>query len=801
MALDTRYIPAFGLQKELVDKDTGQPLAGGQVTFYKDTARTTKKKIYQITGTPPDYNYIELPNPITLSNVGTFQDGSGNDVMVYYYPYDEDDKVELYFVDVKSSTGVPQFPREGTPNVSAELETADDVKNYVPNGQFLLQNPRVSDEIITEKTEIAPGNWFYQRSAGSTALDFVSFVYHSTWSSNPTGSPRYSCRVKCTSPHLGDTTKELRLEFPDVNKFASDSQKYTYQFEARSLSGPVTLHLITGRFYGLGGSPEVNVNEGSFNTSAEFQKFNVSFTIGNNEGKVIGPNYDDYLVFALILPPDSTFDLEFTNFILTEGEVLISNFPATTDQVFMSNSLFTPPFLGMDRSLFYLPVIQTGRGLEHDSSIVGEIKAFPDNSYRPGYLLCYGQKINTFAYTAEGVPYERLWDKLWDSSLKVPIYGTGSGYMTSFNDGVNPQLIISNNNAGVVAATADGAIPTGFTFETVHTGVASGYEVKAYTHAGSGFYIITDNFGFLRGTPSSPEGPYFLAPNQTASGLPVPAGFSRVFEEYATQDTPQIDKIATPVGSGTLAGTYGVFIINPGSSKQHTVTPGDYGYWWYKVDGVGVDPALVGLTYNVPVNIRSTDTAHEVAEKTRMALNGWHVSRIVTLPASSVTAGSYFLLNTTTQEYYVWFKKDLVGTDPALPAKVGIQVNLLSSDNADLVASRIKEDINKKFFAIPDLRGHFLRGVDNGRGYDPDAVARFSLVPGIFGDRASTIEFSKNKTHSHRVRNNNAGGGSPNATAKVESYFADDRYLNMLEGDRSPDGHPTNTAVYYYIHI
>ncbi len=80
MPLNPSYMIAPSLEQYYVDKDTGLPLAKGVVTFYKDQARTVLKPIYTISGSPPNYTYVQLPNPVSLSATGTFQDANGNNV-------------------------------------------------------------------------------------------------------------------------------------------------------------------------------------------------------------------------------------------------------------------------------------------------------------------------------------------------------------------------------------------------------------------------------------------------------------------------------------------------------------------------------------------------------------------------------------------------------------------------------------------------------------------------------------------------------------------------------------------------
>jgi phage-related tail fiber protein len=59
-------------------------------------------------------------------------------------------------------------------------------------------------------------------------------------------------------------------------------------------------------------------------------------------------------------------------------------------------------------------------------------------------------------------------------------------------------------------------------------------------------------------------------------------------------------------------------------------------------------------------------------------------------------------------------------------------------------------------FNLPDYRGYFLRGWDNGRGVDPDAANRTDRGDGTVGDNVGTQQSDAFKSHmhsSHRVLN------------------------------------------------
>jgi hypothetical protein len=59
---------------------------------------------------------------------------------------------------------------------------------------------------------------------------------------------------------------------------------------------------------------------------------------------------------------------------------------------------------------------------------------------------------------------------------------------------------------------------------------------------------------------------------------------------------------------------------------------------------------------------------------------------VVTIAASGISAGAFFRYSSPTTQYYVWYKINGAGTDPA-PGGTGIQVNLLSTYDAQEVAN------------------------------------------------------------------------------------------------------------------
>lgn len=161
MALDSRFVTGVELEELFRDKDTGEPLAFGTVEFFQDDNRVVPKLVYTLQNaanppTPPNYGYVPLPNPITLSAVGTISDNNGNNVPIYYFPFEgtpalSDDSIQLYYVVIRNASGVIQFTREAWPNTTDADNPAGQktsISNQISNPQFvdvsfLPTNPNV----------------------------------------------------------------------------------------------------------------------------------------------------------------------------------------------------------------------------------------------------------------------------------------------------------------------------------------------------------------------------------------------------------------------------------------------------------------------------------------------------------------------------------------------------------------------------------------------------------------------------------------------------------------------------------
>ena len=258
--LDTRFIPLGQIQEQFWDKLTDAPMARGTIEFFSDLAHTVPKNVYVISGTAPEYTYTSIGSTITLSSIGTLDDGSGNNIAPYLFPYDSDPadptgEIELYYIVVTNSDDQFQFSISGVPSIAASVPPSSSgaLVNFIPNAQFSLHNDLgLSGTIVATDTEIAYGDWHYVRSTNS-GYDHVTFPRFNAPISNPTGNPRYAVRLQAVA--LGvDTYKAIEIRFADVNRFSDPEQQFTFFFSgiSNAIGTYTTVDVKTFKYFGSG---------------------------------------------------------------------------------------------------------------------------------------------------------------------------------------------------------------------------------------------------------------------------------------------------------------------------------------------------------------------------------------------------------------------------------------------------------------------------------------------------------------------------------------------------------------------
>jgi hypothetical protein len=327
MAINTELlIAAPMLQDYFVDKTTGTPLAAGIVTCYQDNSRTTLKNWYYQTGSPGSYTYTQLPNPLTLSAVGTISDANGVDTIPFFYPYDENDDstVQTYYITVDSSTGTRQFTRQNFPFVSQEAvnNNVPTLDNVITNNVFYHNIGSLNLTNVTN-TVLAPSQHDGYMASNLNDIRFVKSVNGATDTVTFTSfglnndplvddiTPEYYLNLQCSATQAGETRKSVLIPISfHIKTLESVNATVTIQGQnvAGSTSSTITLNIY--QFTGTGAlSPSVTTVVDTIQLTNSWQKYSKNFTFPSSQGLTLSSAGDDAFFLEIGYPLSSTFDI------------------------------------------------------------------------------------------------------------------------------------------------------------------------------------------------------------------------------------------------------------------------------------------------------------------------------------------------------------------------------------------------------------------------------------------------------------------------------------------------------------
>eukprot|EP00041_Stephanoeca_diplocostata_P004087 m.40764 g.40764 ORF g.40764 m.40764 type:complete len:338 (-) comp14853_c0_seq1:126-1139(-) len=119
---------------------------------------------------------------------------------------------------------------------------------------------------------------------------------------------------------------------------------------------------------------------------------------------------------------------------------------------------------------------------------------------------------------------------------------------------------------------------------------------------------------------------------------------------------------------------------------------------------------------------------------------------------------------------------------------------------------------HESVFRVPDCRGYFIRGWDNGSGNDPDAASRSPTGNGTAGDVVGTTQRWTLVDHSHAtsisIRSQHAFDNPSSSNGYHVIRYGENRYLYTLavrsvtglsRDDLSSEVRPKNIAFHYII--
>lgn len=363
------------LQDYLVNKDDGLPLADGVVTMFRDNSRTTLKNWYYQSGSPGAYTYIALPNPLTLSGVGTIQDNNGNDTLPFYYPYDETDSTvfQPYYVTVDNANGERQFTRQNFPFVvnqgSSNVPVASN-NNLIVNNVFWRNVGSIDASVLTNSIDINGDTLFYETIAPSQhdgfimqdiqffknendATDTVSFFQFVPPASNQTFAdqilkddvtPEFYLNINCSG--VGTETQKyvqipLSLHVKSLSGYTDGYITIQAMAVGGSSNGTITVGIF--QFLGTGVLSPVVVPAMTIPLGNSWQPYQINIPIPSAANLTLGAGGDDALYIQIGYPTAETFNINVAvpSFYLSK-EVPTDDFQ-TYDEV---NAIISSPRTG-----------------------------------------------------------------------------------------------------------------------------------------------------------------------------------------------------------------------------------------------------------------------------------------------------------------------------------------------------------------------------------------------------------------------------------------------------------------------
>lgn len=359
----TKFVSAPVLQNYLVDK-TGIPMAFGAVTLYHDNARTILKNWYYQIGAPGSYDYLPLPNPLTLSAAGTICDVNGVDTLPFFYPWDENDESlrDAYYIVIQNAAQTNQITRANFPYGFAgggNITTTDTFNNLIVNNGFwrniqpntLKVTPFTSVTVQGNSSLMGSGpyslivapsqhdgfrmpdiEFIITANSGTDKITFTPFPLSLSQPISNTISPEFYINHTCTA--TGSGTKYY--QFPiSLHVNTLEGVTFTGSIQAQNVTGSGIMTISILQDTGTGGGASVTELVNTFNLNTSWQTYNFGSTFPSTLGLTLGDGADDGLYLLIGLDDtEANLNLNFTapTLYLTNN-VLPTNEFKTYDQV------------------------------------------------------------------------------------------------------------------------------------------------------------------------------------------------------------------------------------------------------------------------------------------------------------------------------------------------------------------------------------------------------------------------------------------------------------------------------------
>jgi hypothetical protein len=421
----------------------GQPNIGGKLYTYEAGTRTPKATYQDKDGLIPN------ENPITLDNKG--------EANVYW----QNDN--LYYIEEYDSNGVLVTSQDNYPETDNDQDVPADeaifVHNFVRNPQFTFWSN--SSDFTNIKSSInnwdyCVDDWLYAKTSSDSVIEIKKMVFgvgQSDVPSYPINFLRYICSSIGSG---GETNSNLYQRIYSVETF--NDQLVMPSIALRCVGVPSAIvQIVLVQNFGTGGSPSTPVETIAItaNINESWQVFSpeIDITLPSVNGKTLGTDNNDALIFSVKFPSDVTATIDVANAQLIAGNANLSfDYISQNDQ-----------FKRLDKTISQ-GVFSTG-----------DAKATIKNVADAGWLLC---DDGTVGSPTSGASHAAMYTKalfmlIWNniSTAYAPIYDssgalTTRGASAEADYNANKRLALTKTLGRVIASAGQGNLSTTFTAAT-----------------------------------------------------------------------------------------------------------------------------------------------------------------------------------------------------------------------------------------------------------------------------------------------------------------------------------------------
>jgi len=314
----------------------GEPATDGYLGTFRNTARNEYKAIYQ------DSAGL-IPFPVDIIGYTRLDGTGGINKPIYWSSY------ENYYVVVRDNnfeiiTTIEDYnaPQDGGgPPVPAPV----DVKNFVRNGQFLLNHGTLTDaDNLGTYHTIAP-SWYWQADTNlQGSIAFNEFILGQT---DVESNPKYYFEYNCTDVGGGGETKKEtdQVISGDVNLFSGE--EITLSFAAASaISSHLTIELFQDfGDTGSGASAVVFTLIFDDDLTTNWTKYYATITVPSISGKTIVETSGQQAKLGIRIkyPLNLLSNIKHTNIQVEKGNVVSQYEDMSWEDERSRNSAFLLP--------------------------------------------------------------------------------------------------------------------------------------------------------------------------------------------------------------------------------------------------------------------------------------------------------------------------------------------------------------------------------------------------------------------------------------------------------------------------